>query len=266
MTRRTRPPRQRKVRSATVATAVFAVAVVTTGVAAAAGAGTFGTEKVGHEDAQGKLLPTNQRITPYGKATVVKNGRLLSSVLSPDGKHLAAYTWHDFTGFLTIFDKLGNVVQQVGTGVGSDAALGDGTVAADGPYYSADGKSLWFSQTADLLRFSVNADGTVDPKPVSIPLADANGPFLPSGITESADHKSLYVAFNGANTVGVIDVATNTLTKQIPVGIAPRQIALVNNRLFVSNEGGRPTKPGDVTNLTDNTPVVSDASTGAVTN
>jgi YVTN family beta-propeller protein len=263
---------KRRVRGAGIAGAAFVVAVATTGAAVAAGGGgsggTFGTEKVGHEDAQGKLLANNQRITPLGKRTFINNGRLLSSALSPDGQHLAALSWLDFTGFLTVFNaKTGAVIQQVGTGVGTDAVLGDGTVAADGPYYSADGKSLWVSQTSDLLRFSVNADGTVAPNPVTIPLLDATiGPWLPSGITESVDHKTLYVALNGANTVGVINVATNTLTKQIPVGLAPRQVALVGGQLFVSNEGGRPAVPGDDTNLSDNTPVVADASTGAVNN
>ena len=269
MTRRSHPdhpPRKRKVRGVTVAGAAFAVAIVSTGVAVAAGAGTFGNEKVGHEDAQGKLLPDNQRITPYGKRSVVTDGRLLSSQLSPDGRHLAALSYEHGTGFLTVFDDKGAIVQQVGTGVAPDAKIGDGTVAADGPYWSADGKSLWVSQTADLLRFAVNPDGTVAANPVTIALAGATGAWLPSGMTASKDNKTLYVALNGANTVGVIDVATNTLTGQIPVGIAPRQIALVNGRLFVTNEGGRPAQPGDTTNLTDLTPVVSDPSTGAVNN
>ena len=57
-------------------------------------------------------------------------GRLLSSAISPNGDYLAALSWNDFTGFLTVFDlKTGKVIQQVGTGIGSDKFLGDGTVA-----------------------------------------------------------------------------------------------------------------------------------------
>ena len=257
----------RKVRGLTVGLIGLAVAVTATGGATAASIAnaTFGHEQVGNEDAQGKLLPDNQRITPLGQRTLITNGRLLSSNLSPDGKHLAALSWEDFAGFLTIFDVTnGKVIQQLGTGVGADAALGDTTVAADGPFYSPDGKSLWFPQTEDLLRFSVNPDGSVAPKPVaSIALVDAIGPYLPSGMAFSADGKTAFVALNGANTLGVIDTTTNTLTKQIPVGIAPRQVAWAHNKLFVSNEGGRPAMAGDVTNLSDNTPVVSDPSTGA---
>jgi hypothetical protein len=50
---------------------------------------------------------------------------------------------------LTIIDvKTGKIIQQIGTGNGSYKTLGDGTVGPDGPYYSPDGKTLWFPQSA----------------------------------------------------------------------------------------------------------------------
>ncbi|MDQ6849076.1 MAG: hypothetical protein M3070_03660, partial [Actinomycetota bacterium] len=63
--------------------------------------------------------------------------------------------------------------------------------------------------------------------------------------------------------LGVIDTATDKLVKEVPVGNAPRQVVLVGNQAFVSNEGGRPATAGDFTNLSDGTPVVSNSSTGA---
>ena len=54
--------------------------------------------------------------------------------------------------------KTGKVAQQVGALGTGTTALGDDTVAADGPLYSPDGKTLWVPQTADLLRFTVNPD------------------------------------------------------------------------------------------------------------
>ena len=256
------PPAKRRVRGATVAATAFALAVVSTGVAVATSAGSFGSENVGHEDAQGKLIANNQRITPLGKRSLITNGRLLSSMISPNGKNVAALSWENFSGFLSIFDaSTGKLIQQVGSG---DAPIGDTTVAADGPYYSPDGKTLWVSQTSDILRYAVNPDGTIAPNPITIPLLDATvGPYLPSGMWETPDEKTVYVALNGANTLGVIDVSSHTLVKQIPVGVAPRQVAWANGKLFVSNEGGRPAKAGDDTNLSDNTPVVADPVTGA---
>ena len=108
MTRRlfTRAPRTRKVRGLTVGVIGLrrrrhrdrwrdAANVISGG---------FGNEQVGHEDAAGKLLADNQRITPYGQRSVITNGRLLASNLSPNGKQLAALSWQTFTGFVTVFD------------------------------------------------------------------------------------------------------------------------------------------------------------------
>ncbi|HEY0933896.1 MAG TPA: alkaline phosphatase family protein [Trebonia sp.] len=250
-------------------TAGFATAAV-----AGVFSGGFGTSQVGTANAAGILLPTNQRINPVGTRLLIKNGRLLSSAISPDGSYLAALTWEDFKGFLTVFNlKTGTVVQQTGTGVGSDKTLGDGTVAADGPQWSADGKTLWFSQTADMIRFTVAADGKVS-SPVTIPLETATtnlttttstAPDLPSGTALSKDGSKLYVALNGVNELGVIDTATNQLTRVIHVGNAPRQVVLVGNDAFVSNEGGRPARPGDFTNQSDGTSVVASKVTGAAT-
>ena len=130
---------------------------------------------------------------------------LLSSSISPNGQYLAALTWNDFTGFLTIINlKTGQVIQQVGTGAGTDKVIGDGTVAADGPLWSANGTSLWFPQTSDLVHFTVAADGTVS-SPVVIPLAttiinlttgNTTVPDGPSGMALSPDGTKLYVALN----------------------------------------------------------------------
>ncbi|CCB73777.1 MULTISPECIES: bifunctional YncE family protein/alkaline phosphatase family protein [Streptomycetaceae] len=257
-------------------TAIAALAVTAafgvTAAAAAAGVtgafGGFGTDKVdGQRTAKGILLPDNQRITPLGDRHLVGDGRLVSSTLSPDGRKLAALTYRQGTGYLTIMDvATGAVVQQVGTGAAGDRKIGDGKVAADGPLYSPDGRTLWFPQSSDLARFTVGPDGKVTGAPVVVKLTGPHGSALPSGMALSADGGKLYVALNGSNTLGVVDTATNTLVRQIPVGIAPRQVVVTGGEAFVSNEGGRPPKPGDRTNTTDGSQVVADARDGRVTN
>ena len=258
--------------------------------------GGFGQEQVGHTYANGILLPTNQWINPIGIRILDRQGRLLSSAISPNGTLLAALTWNflpvrpvakgasalpDGDGFLTIINlKTGKIVQQVGTGTVGDANIGDGTVAADGPLWSADGGTLWFPQTADLLRFSVALDGSVSPRvPVTIPLTQSTSdesslalsspttPDLPSGMALSPDGTRLYVALNGINKLGVVDTATNQLIQTIPVGNAPRQVVLANHGrdAFVSNEGGRPARRGDFTDESDGTPIVASRVTGAAT-
>jgi YVTN family beta-propeller protein len=234
----------------------------------------FGDAKVGTSNASGVLLASNQRVKPIGSRLLITDGRLLSSTISPNGEYLAALTWRDFTGFLTVFNlSTGKVVQQIGTGVGSDTVIGDASVAADGPLYSADGTSLWFPQGADLVHFTVGADGTVS-DPVVIPLTttivnlttgDTTTDDLPSGMALSADGTKLYVALNGINKLGVIDTSTNQVVKFIKVGNAPRQVVLAGGDAFVSNEGGRPAKPGQFTNESDGTAVVASKVTGAAT-
>ena len=244
------------------------------GLAAVAGAAStgFGTAKVGTSNAQGILLPTNQRIKPIGTRLLVDNGRLLSSSISPNGKFLAALTWNKFSGFLTMINlTTDKIIQQVGYPY--PAQLGDGTVAADGPLWSADGTTLWVPQTADLLRFTVAPDGqvsdqvtiTLEQTIVNLTTGDTTVPDLPSGMALTQDGSKLYVALNGVNELGVIDTTTNKLIKLIKVGNAPRQVVLIGNEAFVSNEGGRPAKPGDFTNESAGTAIVASKATGAAT-
>jgi YVTN family beta-propeller protein len=153
--------------------------------------------------------------------------------------------------------------------------IGDHTVAADGPLWSADGMTLWFPQTGDLVRFTVDpSTGVVASGPTIVTLqttvTNLNGGTTtvadePSGMALSPDGSKLYVALNGVNQLGVIDTTTNQLVQTIPVGNAPRQVVLNGNTAYVTNEGGRPAKPGDFTNQSDGTPVVADRATGAAT-
>ena len=115
---RWRHAHRRAVRVLTAAgVAMVMVAGFATAAMAGAFAGGFGTAQVGTSNAQGILLPTNQRIKPVGTRLLIDNGRLLSSSISPNGQYLAALSWENFTGFLTIFNiKTGTVVQQIGTG------------------------------------------------------------------------------------------------------------------------------------------------------
>ncbi|RLU81358.1 hypothetical protein CTZ27_33015 [Streptomyces griseocarneus] len=244
--------------------ALTATAALISTAAAAAGTGGPATGKVdGTGTAHGIQLPSNQRITPYGTRHRIDDGRLLSSALSPDGTRVAALTWKNFTGFLTVFDaRTGKVLQQTGTGQGKNKRIGDGTVGTDGPLYAPDGRTLWFPQAGDLVRFTVGVDGKVS-APKVLPLTGPHGSALPGGMALSPDGSRLYVALGGSNTLGVVDTAAMKLVREIPVGNAPRQVVLADGRAYVSNEGGRPADAGDFTNLSDGTPLVADRTTGA---
>src|SRR5207248_9097466 len=112
--------------------------------------------------------------------------------------------------------------------------------------YSPDGRSLWVARPADLQRFTVNPDGTVS-SPVTVPLPGVSGrKAVPAGLTW-APNGNLLVTLSANNTLGVVDTTSNTLTKQIPVGNVPNSVAVINGVAYVSNQGGRPARPGDTT-------------------
>jgi YVTN family beta-propeller protein len=265
------------------AVAVLAAFVAAVGVASAelGGVNPFGSGEVGQSYNGALLLPTNQWISPLGNRIEDPSARIVSSTLSPDGQYLAALTWNEFTGFLTIFNlKTGKIVQEEGGYPNTlDPSAGEPgeEVAADGPLYSPDGKTMWVPQTGDIAKFTVDPEtGMVSAKTIITMPKAANGPAPeystaathpgeaePSGMALSPDASKLYVALNGSNTLGVVNTATNAVEKEIPVGNAPRQVVLDGNTAYVSNEGGRPAQPGDTTNLSDGTPIVSSPVTGA---
>jgi YVTN family beta-propeller protein len=270
-----------------VAAAITACVFVIGAAAAAAfrgfGFDPFGTEQVSQTYANGVLLPTNQWISPLGTRILDNQERLVSSTISPDGTYVAALGWNEFSGYLTIIDlKTKTIVDHVGLAT-PGAPEDDYSVAADGPLFSPDGTTLWVPQSTFLLRFSFDpATGTATQtaaiplcgSPLSQPQCDPNtgpsnatGAELPSGMAYSADGTKLYVALNGANELAVIDnpsASTPTVSSTIPVGNAPRQVVISpdGTTAYVSNEGGRPAEPGDFTNLSDGTPIVSNKSTG----
>ncbi|HTC59448.1 MAG TPA: bifunctional YncE family protein/alkaline phosphatase family protein [Solirubrobacteraceae bacterium] len=265
------------------AVAVLAAFVAAVGVASAdlGGVNPFGSGEVGQTYNGALLLPTNQWISPIGTRIEDQHGRIVSSTLSPDGQYMAALTWNEFTGYLTIIDlKTGKIVQEEGAYPNTlDPAAGEPgeEVAADGPLYSPDGKTLWIPQTGDIAKFTVDPEtGTVSEKVIVKMPPAANGPAPedsteakhpgeaePSGMALSPDGSKLYVALNGSNALGVINTATNEVEREIPVGNAPRQVVIDGNTAYVSNEGGHPARPGETTNLSDGTPIVSSPVTGA---
>ena len=81
----------------------------------------------------------------------------------------------------------------------------------------------------------------------------------------SADGSTVYSAVNGQNRVVAIDAATGAIQQSWAVGNAPRDMVKVGTKLYVSNEGGRPAKPGDTTINSYNTQVPANPMTGATT-
>jgi len=245
-------------------TAGIAVVLAVTGTAVAQ-TQQFGTQQVGQTTAKGQVISSDQYIDPYGSRTVLNDGKIMSSTVSPDGSHLAASVT-DGDAALVIMDlKTGQVKQKVGTSSADDLRISSNAVGQEGPTYSPDGKQLWLGQSDGYTKFTVNSDGTLsNPVSVSIP-ADGSKQALVAAAVFSADGSTVYSAVNGQNRVVAIDAATGAIKQSWAVGNAPRGMATVGNKLYVSNEGGRPAKAGDTTINSYGTNVPANPKTGATT-
>lgn len=225
----------------------------------------FGTDQVGQVTDRGQVVSSDQYIAPYGDRLVVNNGKIMSSSVSPDGTHLAASVT-DGGSALSIVDlKNWKVQQLVSSATSSVPRISGNSVGQEGPTYSPDGSQLWLGQTDGYTRFTVNPDGSVT-APVFVPVA-ADGPrhALVGAAVFSSDGSTVYSAVNGQNRVVAIDAATGTVRQSWNVGNAPRDMAEVGTKLYVSNEGGRPAQAGDTTLNSYNTQVPADPVTAATT-
>ena len=213
----------------------------------------FGTSEVGQTVNGRMLVADNQWLSPYGHRLDVPD-QAAASALSPDGSKLAVLTGGSSGSSLNIIDMAtGNTVQSL-------------SVSSTGvPAYSPDGSALYVPESTQIVKYAVASGGTVsNPVDISVPNG-ANGAALPADLTLSADGTTLYAALSGSNALGVIDTTTGKVVDQIPVGNAPQGVAIVGGSAYVTNRGGRPAVPGDTTNKSDGTSIVSSPVTGAST-
>ncbi|MDH2416803.1 bifunctional YncE family protein/alkaline phosphatase family protein [Nocardioides sp. CER19] len=253
---------KRRLRLAIAGTAALAVA----GGGIAYGSTTiFDHQQVGTEYANGLQVSADQVIKPIGDRLSTVYGKFMASAPSPDGRFLAV-TSTDRSVAVQIFDlSTYQLVWRAGTAAGVNQKLTDNSVGQEAPTYSPDGKFLWISQTNGVTRFPVNADGSLG-TPTSFPIAAVDGhSALPGQSAYSPDGSTLYVAVNGQNRVLALDPATGAIKQTWTVGTAPRQLAFVGSKLYVSNEGGRAAKPGETTMDSYGTAVPADGFRGTST-
>ena len=252
----------RRVRIALASTAVLTIAG---GGIASAATDVFGNHTVGTEYANGLQISDNQVIKPLGDRLMTEYGKFMGSTVSSDGRFLAASS-ADKGVVLQVFDLAAHkLIYRVGKAAGVDQTLPDGTVGQEGPTYSPDGKFLWLSQQDALTRFPVNPDGTLGAA-TRFPLPQVNGhSALPGKSVYSPDGSTLYVAVNGQNSVMALDPATGVVKHTWAVGIAPRHLTFVGNKLYVSNEGGRQARAGEPTINSYGTDVPADPRLGTTT-
>src|SRR5215469_16383508 len=229
-----------------VAIGVAALVLIGSGVAYASTVG-FGQNQVGTTYPNGIQVSDDQIIKPLGDRLLTPWGKFMGSTVSPNGQFLAA-TSADKSVSLQIFDLSSyKLIWTVGTASGINERYTDLTVGQEGPTYSPDGNFLWLPQQDKITRFPVNSDGTLG-APTSFAIPKVNGrSALVAQMTYSPDGSTLYAALNGQNTVVALDPTTGVVEQTWQVGIAPRELTFVGNKLYVSDEGGRQAQAGDTT-------------------
>src|SRR5215469_14182125 len=241
-----------------VVVAVSASLLAVGGGMAFASTNPFGDNQVGTQYTNGLQVSDDQILNPIGDRLVTQFGKFMGSTVSPDGRFLAA-TSTDKSVALQIFDLSSyKLIWTVGTASLVNQALSDGSVGQEGPTYSPDGKFLWLPEQDAVTRFPVNPDGTLGaPTRFSLPTVGSHlsgnsrsstpNSALVGQTTYSPDGSTLYAALNGQNSVVVLDPSTGVVEHTWNVGIAPRELAFVGVKLYVSDEGGRQAQSGDTT-------------------
>jgi YVTN family beta-propeller protein len=119
----------------------------------------------------------------------------------------------------------------------------EGQVSFTGLVFSPDGRRVYMANVNGSIKvFQVQTNREVKPlNSFALPPATAPGrkSEIPSGINLSKDGKRLYVALNLSNRAAELDTDTGAVLRTWEVGVEPYDVALVGDKLYVSNWGGR---------------------------
>ncbi|MEJ2705672.1 MAG: beta-propeller fold lactonase family protein [Sedimentisphaerales bacterium] len=210
------------------------------------------TDPVGEIAPQTYITPVHQVLTPTGIQVELPGMRPQAVALSPDGRLLAT---SGKTRQLVLIDpQTGQIRQRVelpsskarDPNVVSSQILEpdkSGQLSFTGLIFSPHGSRIYLSNVdGDVKVFRVGDDGQVEGL-FSIALPPADAPWrkeeIPAGLAISRDGRRLYVALNLSNHLAEVDTATGKLLRSWPVGVAPYDVVLVRDKIYVSNWGGR---------------------------
>ncbi|HTX20628.1 MAG TPA: beta-propeller fold lactonase family protein [Candidatus Aquilonibacter sp.] len=209
------------------------------------------TETVGWMT-NGLETPVNQLVTPAGIQIELPRIRPNALALSPDGKILVTSGLRQ--ELIVVEPATGKILQYAPfpedkpqeAVPASDEPLGYSLkpqLSFTGLTFSPDGSRVYLSNVNGGIKvFGVGKDEKVSAL-FSIALPPANAPNraneIPAGIAVSADGKKIYVAGNLSNHLLELDAVTGKVLRTWDVGVAPFDVAICKNKIYVSNWGGR---------------------------
>lgn len=209
------------------------------------------TETVG-ATTNGLITPVNQLVTPAGMQIELPGIRPNALALSPNGKILVT---SGLTNQLIVINPTtGKISQQVPfpSGNSEDVTPTSSEIldpsrkaqlSFTGLTFSPDSSHIYLANVnGDIKVFKVGKTNDISPL-FSITLPPAYAPRrtndIPAGIAVSRDGKKIYVAGNLSDKLFEMDAATGKILRHWDVGVAPFDVVLCKNKIYVSNWGGR---------------------------
>ena len=206
-----------------------------------------GLPPVGETTDGGYSLPTAQLLHPAGKS-VAFGGRPVDLLRSYDGATLYA---KDNTSLISVDAATWQMKQRIAFPGGQGASLHGLAILRDG--------SKVYATTAQgsVEEALIGANGAITwGRKIAMP-----GGGFPCGLALAPDEKTAYVCLSTRNTLGVLNLATGTVTAEIAVGIAPWAVVISadGKTAYVSDWGGHRAKTGEKTAPSAGTPTPIDA-------
>ena len=201
----------------------------------------------------GLVTPVNQLVTPAGTHVELPGIRPNALALSPDDRLLVT---SGLEPELVVVDPATERILQRVPFPPDEQLPAPGAVSANilqtnetaklsfaGLAFSPDGSHIYLANVnGDIKVFAVDPEHKVTPLH-SLPLPPADAPYrraeIPVGIAVSPDGKKLYVAGNLSNRLLELDAMTGKVLRIWNVGVAPFDVVLCRNKIYVSNWGGR---------------------------
>ncbi len=212
-------------------------------------------EQVGPSPTGGHIVTTYQALHPAGQSLEF-TGRPVDLVLSPDG------------GTLYVKDNRGLVVIDVATWtLRQELKFSAGAGSTHGIVVTRDGSRVFVTTSQNTLWEArrEEAGKLAWGRKITLPGPGSTGNSHPGGLALSPDEKWAYVCLSRNNSLGIVDLESGQLTRELPVGIAPFDVTLLSDgkTLFVSNWGGRHPKAGEKTAKSSGTDTLVDDRTVA---
>jgi DNA-binding beta-propeller fold protein YncE len=200
----------------------------------------------------GLETPVNQIVTPAGIQVDLPRIRPNALALSPNQKILVTA---GLTHELIVVDPAsGKILQHVpfpSDGASEEKPIVEGILNPDekaqlsftGLKFSPDGSRIYLSNVnGDIKVFTVGKGEKISPlSSIALPNVKAfdRTNEIPAGIAVSRDGKKIYVAGNLSNRLLELDAASGNVLRTWSVGVAPFDVVICKNKIYVSNWGGR---------------------------